>query len=399
MASHSDSIEFQDEEEDTSRLTAADVSRAVVTATDWTTETIISQMKKGNIELTPKFQRRDAWRAGRKSKFIESLVLGLPVPQLVLAESKDRRGSFIVLDGKQRLLTILQYTGNAPEAERNGFALSGLQVRTDLNRKRYSDIQGNPRHREDVDSLLNQTIRTVVIRSWPNPNFLHTVFLRLNTGSLPLSPQELRQALFPGEFSSYADDRASESRELRSLMRLTSPDFRMRDVELFVRHIAFKTGLTEYDGELKDFLDATCKRLNRDWATEATNVGQIFDELERALQAASEIFGWAAVARKWNGRDFEGSLNRALFDALTYYLSEPAIREAALLHAAEVVEAYKELCVHDQEFKAAIESTTKTVSATATRIGRWGIVLQRITGVACRLPVVDPGATRIRLEG
>ena len=54
-------------------------TQAVVTSTDWTTETILSQLRRGNIELSPRFQRREAWVDGRKSAFIESLFLGLPV--------------------------------------------------------------------------------------------------------------------------------------------------------------------------------------------------------------------------------------------------------------------------------------------------------------------------------
>ena len=82
---------------------------AVVTASDWTTETILSQLRQGNIDLTPSFQRREAWRNDRKSRYIESLFLGLPVPQIVLAERKGRRGSYIVIDGKQRLLSIRSF--------------------------------------------------------------------------------------------------------------------------------------------------------------------------------------------------------------------------------------------------------------------------------------------------
>src|SRR5690349_27694 len=73
-----------------------DVSQAVVTATDWTVQTVLTQLERGNIQLNPRFQRRDAWTGVRKSRFIESLFLGLPIPQLVLAEQPKRRGQFIV---------------------------------------------------------------------------------------------------------------------------------------------------------------------------------------------------------------------------------------------------------------------------------------------------------------
>jgi hypothetical protein len=63
--------------------------------TDWTTETIVNQLRRGNINLNPRFQRRNAWNTLRKSLFVESLILGLPVPQIILAEEpcgNSRRG-------------------------------------------------------------------------------------------------------------------------------------------------------------------------------------------------------------------------------------------------------------------------------------------------------------------
>jgi hypothetical protein len=71
-------------EEDLASLDTAAFSQAVVFATDWTAETILRQLEKGNISLDPGYQRRDAWRPERKSRFIESLLLGLPIPQIVL---------------------------------------------------------------------------------------------------------------------------------------------------------------------------------------------------------------------------------------------------------------------------------------------------------------------------
>jgi hypothetical protein len=66
-------------------------TQAVLAATDWTTQTVLIQLTKGNIELNPNFQRRDAWRPARKSRFIESLILGISIPQLVLAERKNKK--------------------------------------------------------------------------------------------------------------------------------------------------------------------------------------------------------------------------------------------------------------------------------------------------------------------
>ena len=112
LFSPDDFVEVPDQTETVEDIDGLDqrtVSQAVVSGADWTTETVISQINKGNIQLNPRFQRRDAWESDRKSRFIESLIIGLPLPQLVLAEAKNKRGSYIVIDGKQRLLSIRQF--------------------------------------------------------------------------------------------------------------------------------------------------------------------------------------------------------------------------------------------------------------------------------------------------
>jgi hypothetical protein len=203
-------LEFDEEsdEQDVTPLTPDSVA-AVVSGNDWTTETVVTQLRRENILLNPRFQRRDAWRRDRKSRFIESLIVGLPIPQIVLAESKQDRGKFIVLDGKQRLLAILQFWGLG-EGDNNSYSLSGLSLRRDLNKTSFTELSTQAALEPDYNALCNQAIRTVVIRNWKDTDFLHTVFLRLNTGSVNLSPQELRQALLPGPFSDYIDDTAAK---------------------------------------------------------------------------------------------------------------------------------------------------------------------------------------------
>ena len=240
--------------EDLERLDPSTIAQSVLSGNDWTTETIIRQINKGNIILNPRFQRRDAWEPERKSKFIESLILGLPVPQLVLAESKTRKGSYIVIDGKQRLLSVRQFSSMLDDTSFPQLRLKGLTLRPDLINKSLTELANDPQFYDDLTSFENQPIRTVVIRNWPNESFLYNVFLRLNTGSVPLSTQELRQALHPGVFVDYADETSADSPALRDLLKIKKPDFRMRDVELLVRYFAFKNFLGLYNGDLKGSL-------------------------------------------------------------------------------------------------------------------------------------------------
>ena len=107
-------LERDPSQEDESDVVGSSVG-AVLTSTDWTTETILTQLRRGNIELSPRFQRREAWTNKRKSAFIESIILGLPIPQLVLAERQDQRGTFLVIDGKQRLIALRRFDARPAE--------------------------------------------------------------------------------------------------------------------------------------------------------------------------------------------------------------------------------------------------------------------------------------------
>jgi hypothetical protein len=374
-------------EDDLQGLDPKSLSDAVVFATDWTAETILRQLERGNIYMNPKYQRRDAWRVATKSRFIESLILGLPVPPLVLAEAKGKRGSYIVIDGKQRLLTIRQFAANSDDDVYPQLKLRGLEIRDGLNGKSLSDLEDDPASKSDYDAFQNQTVRTVVLRNWPNDSFLHLVFLRLNTGTVQLSPQELRQALSPGPFVDFTVDYSGTSVGLKKLLNAQHPDFRMRDVELLIRFYAFQNFLKIYSGNLKAFLDHTCSQLNRDWETQRAFLEHQAEEFEEAVKAIFMIFGQNAC-RKSDGTIYERRLNRAVFDVMVYFFARKGIRDAALQHGPAIEAEFRSICGARGDFLKAIESTTKSVSATQTRLTIWGNALSRIISEPIDLPVV-----------
>lgn len=373
-------------EDDLASLGDDQIRQAVVTATDWTTETILTQINKGNILLNPRFQRRDAWTKKRKSKFLESLVLGLPVPQLVLAESKESRGKYLVLDGKQRLLSIRQFAASQNDSTFKQLKLSGLEIRKDLNGKSLEHLQEKIELYDDLAGFENQPIRTVIIKNWPNETFLYHVFLRLNTGSVSLSPQELRQALHPGKFVDFVDESSVGSRALRDILKNEKPDFRMRDAELLVRFYGFSYFLDKYSGNLKAFLDTTCKNLNEQWENQKENISNLLLEFENAHEAIREVFDQNAY-RKWTSGNFETRFNRAVFDVMMFVFRRPQVRKILTKNKEEVVEIFKDLC-NEPDFLSAIEQTTKSLSATQLRLSRWVKRLNEKFGTDIHVPVL-----------
>jgi hypothetical protein len=368
-------IGFDDEvdEQDVSEQLIPGETAAVVSGTDWTTETMISQLKKENIQLNPRFQRRDAWKPDRKSRFIESLIVGLPIPQIVLAESRDR-GKFIVLDGKQRLLAILQFWGLS-EGENNAYPLTGLTLRNDLQKKTFTDLSTDQALESDYNALCNQPIRTVVIRNWKDTNFLHTVFLRLNTESVNLSPQELRQALLPGPFTDFIDDVAGKAASLRHLLGIAGPDPRMRDTEILARFLAFRFFSENYPGRMKQFLDDTFEKFNKDWTSYKPKVEEAQSDFEKGVDDLLAIFG-DSIARKPSSLQF----NRAIFDALIFFHSQSRIRLALRSKRPAIKKAYKDLFLPGAGFGKAIESDTAGIPNTSARMKIWCGVLSRIAG-------------------
>jgi hypothetical protein len=380
-------IENNDAAESEDDLQVTDPSllgQAVVFGTDWTAATLIDQLRRGNIKLDPIFQRRDAWDSKRKSRFIESIVLGLPIPQIVLAEAKDDRGSFLVIDGKQRLLSLQQFAG--VDANVAPLELTGLKFRDELNSKTYADLQNDTKLRNHRNAFDNQPIRTVVVKNWQKEDVLYLIFHRLNSETLPLSPQELRQALHPGPFLRFAAEYTQTPRGIHRALGIPKPDFRMRDVELFVRYIAFQYSLNTYTGNLKTFLDDECKRLNSRWTTDESTIRQKAAQMEEAISAAYDIFGENAF-RKYDGRDYETRFNRAVFDILIYYFTDDDVRTTALSKKAKVTNAYEALS-NNRAFIKSVETTTKSVDATRTRFLTWGQALGKALGVKVQLPSI-----------
>lgn len=344
-------------------------SDAVIWGMDWTTETIYNQISKDNINMNPEFQRRDAWDDKTKSKLIESLMLGFPVPQIILAEIK--RNKYIVIDGKQRLITICQFFNGR-------LKLKGLDVLETLNGHSYEEIGNSTNNDKYATAFDNSVIRTVVIRSWPSEQFLYSVFLRLNTGSKQLSPQELRQALHPGPFLSFLDERTANSKQLQYVLNNNGPDARMRDIELALRYYGFKYYHKDYNGNLKEFLDVTCERLNKQWLMKKATIQQNFIELEKAINKCFDVFGGENAFSKWDVEKnrFSKKFNRSLFEVFTFYFSVGSIRSS--ISNEKFKEAFIRLCESDYEFIDSISSSTKDTRRVKKRFIEIGRIILKI---------------------
>jgi hypothetical protein len=402
MLEEIEAVDFAEEEEDIEgesanqkKLQLKEISETVVAGSDWTTATIRDQLIRENIQLNPRFQRRDAWNITRKSRFIESLILGFPVPLIVLAANNKEKGKFIVLDGKQRLLTILQFYGDSATPN-NSFTLKDLEFLDNLNGCQYQDLENDFNLNDISDQLDNQTIRTIVIRNWKTESFLHKIFLRLNLENTPLSSQELRQALHPGGFINFLDDRAIESQALKKIFKSSYPDFRMRDTDTLLRYVAFHYYLSDYRGDLKGFLDNACVSLNDRWDQNSEEIKNIIDQFEKAVQTTINIFGEKNFSRLWlpESATYRSQFNRAILDVMVFYFCDDLIRAAAEKNKEQVEEAFKSLFrTAVDRFKNAVLINTHTKQSTYDRFHLWGQALSKVLDINFNIPQMEDNRT------
>ena len=373
-----------EENEEELNIDLSKFNQAVIWGTDCTTESMARQLEKGNIDLNPSFQRRDAWSEQEKSRLIESLMLGFPVPPIILAENKQKKNSYLVIDGKQRLLSIRRFYSNVSEKEfkaknlkeKDAFKqlkLKGLDILKDFNGKTYSQMQVE--NTEYINNLDNQSIRTIVIKNWPDEAFLYTVFLRLNTGSKKLSPQELRQALKPGAFLNFLDDETANSTAIKDMLNNKGADPRMKDIELALRFFAFKCFPDKYKGNLKEFLDYTCENLNGNWETKEYIIRDLFAELEKSIVFLKDLFAPDAAFSRYTDGKCNGRFNRSIYEILTYYFSIKEVRIAVEKKKEEFVNKFVELN-DDQEFVYAVSNTTKDINRVVIRFAKVSKILE-----------------------
>ncbi len=231
-------------------------------------------------------------------------------------------------------------------------------------------------------------MRTIVVRNWGKPAVLYQVFLRLNQGSLPLSPQELRQALFPGDFSRWINSRSSSSKPIHRARRIKGEDFRMRDAEMLLRSVAFQDDLENYGGNLREFLDEACARGNARWPVEQDQYEVYAARCESGIERTEVVFGVQNSFLRFEDERYIRRFNIAVFDAMNLVLGSPELADDAVTAASAAIRSgFEYLCRERPEFQSALKASTKTVRSTGLRVRLLGEVVADATGMSLR--VVD----------
>lgn len=319
---------------------------------DWNFSTIVNFIESGAMKI-PTFQRNYVWDKKRASKLIESLLIGLPVPQVFLYE--ESRNSFLVIDGQQRLLSLYFFTkGRFPRprirGELRGQLGKGLADDAFLDDDEYFEPfklalpkspNGTPNRfhgltykglKDDKTSLDLRTIRNIVVKQTsPEGNSaVFEIFSRLNTGGVNLTPQEIRASLYHSDLLSGVIE-LNQHAGWRKIVGQPSPDARMRDTEFLLRSLALARGLDTFAGSMANFINA--------YSLAAMKLDQAAAEAEvSGLRRFVELLGDRQPLTFMRGGKFSGVLFESIFAAWSRS-GEPVLSADQVAAAVEDVKS------------------------------------------------------------
>ncbi|WP_211334390.1 DUF262 domain-containing protein [Marinifilum flexuosum] len=197
---------------------------------------LISMYEEDEL-LKPELQRKYVWEKAEASRFIESILLGLPVPSIFLANTKDEKK--LIIDGYQRVMTVFDFVKGIWSKDGKVFKLSN----TEKINSRWRGLAFNELDRADQRRIRSSTIHAIIFEQRApedNDTSLYQVFERINTGGRALMPQEIRNCVNQGEFNNVLFE-LNQDKNWRVLFGKELEDTRMRDLEFILRFLALDT--------------------------------------------------------------------------------------------------------------------------------------------------------------
>ena len=278
------------------------------------------------------------WDIKRASKLVESLILGLPVPQIFLYE--ESRNRFQVIDGQQRLLSIYYFIkqrfprqekraelrqifdqqGNIPDEilhdDRYFSAFNLSLVETDRPNKfkglNYSTL-GDYKTQFDLRPLRNVIVKQNAPKD--DDSAVFEIFNRLNSGGINLRPQEVRASLYHSAFYDMLS-RINTHQEWRRILRLRNPDLHAKDIEVLLRGFAMLIDGANYAPSMTNFLNNFSKKSKRYGPADNQYYEQLFLSFLKATAALPNDAFVSERTNRFNVALFEAVFTAGLEDSL-----------------------------------------------------------------------------------
>lgn len=209
-----------------------------------------------NELFIPDYQREIAWSEGDQSKFIESVLLGLPIPYIFVAdvssETEENDSRLEIIDGTQRIRALASFINNELQ-------LTNLKKLKKLNTFTFADLPPSRQRR-----FKRTTLRMIQLTEEADEEVRRDLFERINTGSVALNEMETRRGSHPGKFLNLIE-RLSKDERFRNLCSFPDADVRRRDPQEFIlRFFAFLNDYQNFPGNVHEFLDKYLIRCNEE---------------------------------------------------------------------------------------------------------------------------------------
>lgn len=345
-------------------------------------DSLYRKWKDGDLDIQPDFQRGFVWDIVKASRLIESILLDIPLPVIYLSQEKD--GKEYVIDGQQRLTSFFSFIdGKLPDPELpfgKDFRLSSLNVFTEIIGKFFKDLP-----RELQKKIRFYKIRTITFRKESEQDLKFEVFERLNTGSVSLNDQELRNCIYRGKYNDLLWE-LSEDKIFRELLGIKRPERRMRDVELVLRFASFyHSTYINYKPPMKKFLNSDMEKYRFISDKDALELRTAFKNTTTLIKY---LLGEHAFKRFYSGNQSHPNgywekkkFNASLYDILMDSLARRD-KNLTMQNLDSIREAYIDLMTSNQQFIDSIELSTSSTQAIHSRFSKWQNILDSIYGTA-----------------
>jgi hypothetical protein len=243
---------------------------------------LIAMVESGAIDVAPAYQRQFRWDHRKRSHLVESVFLGVPVPSLFMATNKD--GTWELVDGVQRLSTLIQFAGTESARQRLGLLeplmLDDLEKLSGLNGSKFADL---PESLKLQFSL--RPIKVITLSDKSDLVVRFDLFERLNTGGVALTDQEIRACIYRGPFNEFLE-RLARLPGFHTVVRLTQRQEKdgTRE-ECALRFFAFRHRYQDFVHSVVAFLNAYTKEASTsfDFQTNEKDFRDTFNQLAKAL--------------------------------------------------------------------------------------------------------------------
>lgn len=265
--------------------------------TEYSVELLASKMRDGEFEV-PAYQREFTWEDDRKSRFLESVIMGLPIPFLFFWESPES-GKLEIVDGSQRLRTIEEFVLGE-------FVLGDLEQLSLLAGLRFRDL---PESRQR--KIKNRSIRGIVLNEHADEQSRFDLFDRINTGSKAANKAEVRRGALGGRFLDLVISLAKDEL-FATLAPVSAKQEKERErEELVTRFFAYGDGLDGYRDRVAPFLYSYSKKMNAEFEADPAKVDAYRQRFMRTMRFIADKFPYGFK----RGRDGKAT-PRARFEAI-----------------------------------------------------------------------------------